>query len=424
MLEASTGGSVTVVSPGVSGSSSNTKPSAAADWGETQAVGIGTVDALASGPDGSAVAVSTGVCSELSCIRASYRSAGGAWGGQETVAITSGSTVTGLAVAANPAAFYTVVWGQLSGTVEPVPPGDVFASDRAPGPGGSWSAPPRLVANLPADQPGCSFGCFDLATGADGTQLAVWQQTGDSGNQIAAALRSAGGDWSGPERASGTVDGNGAPFAAITTSGVPVVAWSSNADNSADANGSHRDTAGDWQPVKLGASQDDSVNLGDLDPDGDGNALTAFRHRGGAFTVGFDGGGPRFSSFSIPAGGTVGQSLAFSAAADDNWSSVKAISWLFGDSTGANGGSVGHAYGAAGSYVATARATDTLDNVTEQSGPVGIAASATPPPPLTRAARPTPTRTGSRTAATTTTAPSARARSRPSTRPSSPAMCS
>ena len=63
-LEASTNGSVTVVAPGVGGASSNTKTSTGAGWGGPQAVGIGTVDALASGPDGSAVAVSTGLCSE------------------------------------------------------------------------------------------------------------------------------------------------------------------------------------------------------------------------------------------------------------------------------------------------------------------------------------------------------------------------
>jgi hypothetical protein len=374
-LDASTDGSVTVVSPDIGGSSSDTKPSTNAPWGAPQTVSIGTIDDFAAGPDGSAVAVGTGLCAESSCIRASYRPPGGTWGGQETVGITDGRTVTGVAVTANPGASYTVVWGLLTGQSAPVPPGDVLSADRTPGTAGSW-AQPQSVAHLELDSPGCSFGCVDVATGSDGRQLAVWQQSGASGDQIAAALRGPGGLWAGPETASGTVTGNGAPHAAITTSGVPVVAWSSNANNSADANGSHRDTAGDWHPVLLGSSQDDSVSLGDLDRDGDGNALTAFRHRGGVFVAGFDAGGPRFSAFSLPSGG----SLIFSAAAADNWSNPVSISWLFGDGSGASGATVSHAYGVAGTFVATGTATDAVGNASQESGPVTVTVT-TPPPP-------------------------------------------
>ena len=59
--------------------------------------------------------------------------------------------------------------------------GDVVSADRTPGTAGGWSAGPQLVAHLEADQPGCNFGCIDIATGRDGTQLGVWQQAGESG---------------------------------------------------------------------------------------------------------------------------------------------------------------------------------------------------------------------------------------------------
>jgi PKD domain-containing protein len=379
-LEAGGDGSVMVLSEESTGSVSNTKPSAGAPWGETQPVGIGAVDGFAVGPDGGAVAASRGVCSESSCIRGSYRPPGGEWGGQEAVGITDGRTPTGLAVAANPGGTFTVVWaaltflGELSG-----PPSDVYSADRTAGPSGTWSAEPQLVAALGANTPGCDFGCVDLATGPDGRQLAAWQQTGQSGDQIAAAVRSAGGGWVGPETAGATPNLTGGPRAAITTTGVPAVAWASSADNLAEAHGSYRNAAGVWNRTTLGSSGDDTVYLDDLDADGDGNALTAFRHRGGLFTAALDAGGPRFSAVSIPAGGTVGQSLPFSAAAgDDNWSSVAGISWLFGDGTGADGASVSHAYGAAGTFTATARVADTVGNVTEQSGPVSV--TQTPPP--------------------------------------------
>ena len=231
-------------------------------------------------------------------------------------------------------------------------------------------------------------------------------------------------------------------------------------------------------PVTLGGTPRSTLPgrfaLGYIAADGDGNALTAWADPNGVFSAGFDGAGPRFGTVSLPAG-VVGQALPFSATADDNWSTVAGISWLFGDGTGAAGASVSHVYGAAGSYVATARATDTSDNVSELSvvrrgrrsrgcsataagrrrrvgrarlrrrrhvtsrprratdgvgnvtaadGPVNVVAAPTPARRPTPAAPPTPTRTGSRTAATTTTARRAPWPSRPSTRPSSRARCS
>jgi hypothetical protein len=386
-LEAGTDGSVMVVSRDDGSSVSNTKASASAPWDAPQTVGIGTVADFAVGPDGGAVAVSTGSCGESPCIRASHRPPSGVWGGQETVGITEGVSVAGLAVTANPNAYATAVWAVRSVDGEVVgPPGDVLGSDRTPGPGGTWSSEPDSVAHLEADTPNCGLRCIDIAAGAGGAQLAAWQQSGASGEQIAAGVRSAGGDWVGPETVSGTVRVNDAPYVAITTSGVPVVAWSSNANNeSADANGSHRDAAGVWHPVLLGRSQDDSVSLGDLDPDGDGNALTAFQHRGGVFTSGFDGGGPRFTGFSVPAAGAAGETLGFSGTAEDNWSGVAGISWRFGDGGTAFGGAVTHAYGAGGEFNAAATATDGVGNVSRRTGTTAVTAgptpSPTPPPP-------------------------------------------
>jgi PKD domain len=387
-LEAGGDGSVMVVSVDTEGGSvSNTKPSASAPWGAPQTVGIGTVADVAVGPDGGAVAVSTGgVCSGSPCIQASHRPPGGDWGLPETVGITTGVVVQGLAVTANPNGSATAAWAVATFNGEGTgPPGDVLSADRTSG--GSWTAVPDSVAHLENDSPNCGdLHCLDIATGADGAQLAVWPQNGQSGDEIAAGVRSAGGAWTGPETVSGTVRGNlTSPQAAITTSGVPVVAWSSSANNFANANGSHRDGGGTWHPVLLGSSQDDSVNLGDLDADGDGNALTAFRDRDGVFAAGFDGGGPRFDSFSAPSTGTVGATLAFAATADDNWSGVSGISWLFGDGGAGVGGAVNHAYAAAGGFTAAATATDGIGNTSQASAPVSVTAAATPTP------TPTPT---------------------------------
>ena len=369
-------------SPWTTGASvSNTKPSASAPWGGAQTVGIGTVDGFAVGPDGGTVAVGTGVCSDSACIRASYRPSGGDWGEQETVGITERVSVLGLAVTANPDGSATAVWAVASDDGEVVePPGDVLSADRTAGPGGTWGAAPDSVAHLESDTPDCDLRCVDIATGADGAQLAVWPQSGEGGDQIAAALRSAGGGWVGPETVGGTVGNDvaarGDHHVRRPRGGVELERWTT----ARMRNGSHRDAAGAWHPVLLGSSQDDSVSLGDLDPDGDGNALTGFRHRGGVFTSGFDGGGPRFSGFSVPAAGDAGETLDFSAAAEDNWSGVTGISWLFGDGGTASGGAVTHVYGAGGEFNATATATDGVGNASQSTGTTVVTGGPTASP--------------------------------------------
>ena len=113
-----------------------------------------------------------------------------------------------------------------------------------------------------------------------------------------------------------------------------------------------------------------STALGDLDRTATGNALTAFRNGGGAFAAGFDGGGPRFSAFALPAGGSVGQALASPPPPTTTGRRVATISWLFGDGTGAPGAiDLARLRRPRRSYTATATATDAIDNVTGSPGP-------------------------------------------------------
>ena len=102
------------------------------------------------------------------------------------------------------------------------------------------------------------------------------------------------------------------------------------------ARGAYRAADGTWDEQNLGVETGNTVYLDDLAVDGEGNALTAWTDSTGTSTAGFDGAGPRFTTFSLPSG-PAGQALGFSATADDNWSAVTGISWLFGDGTGAAG---------------------------------------------------------------------------------------
>jgi hypothetical protein len=153
---------------------------------------------------------------------------------------------------------------------------------------------------------------------------------------------------------------------------VPIAAWDSGGQTGAST-GTHRE-GGMWHPVELVSGPARGrlpgvTFLGDLAADGQGDALTAWRDDSGVQTAGFDATGPRFTAFTLPAG-TVG-SAPFSAAASDNWSGAS-IGWFFGDGASAGGASVSHAYAAAGTYTATAQATDGAGNASTLSGPVTV----------------------------------------------------
>jgi PKD domain len=367
-LLASADGTVTLIDNGDGFAASYTKEPGSDLFGEPERLTSGNVFAAAS--DGSVVAVRSGfLCSEANCVVAQRRPPGGPWGSDEPVAnIAGGDVVNGLAVTANPDSSYTAVWAEVANPEGIAPPGRVLSSDRQAGDAGAWAAS-RVVADLPDDIPGCG-GCVDVSTGASGTQLALWKQ----GGVMAAALRGgAGNAWGAPETA-GEAPGQSQPYGAITAGGVPVAAWDSGF-RAGVVTGTHRE-GGAWDPVQLvggparGGFPAGTSFLGDLAADGQGDALTAWRDDNGVQTAGFDAAAPRFDAFALPAG-TVG-SAPFSAAASDNWSGPASIGWFFGDGASAGGASVSHAYAAAGTYTATAQATDGVGNTSSLSGPVTV----------------------------------------------------
>jgi hypothetical protein len=324
-------------------------------------------------PDGSAVAASR---SDSCCgVEAAFKPSGQSWSAIEPVNETAG-IVTGVALAARPDSGFTVVW------TEGGPPGAIRAKDRTAGAGGAWEADPQTIAELlPDDHAGCRYGgldCVDLAAAANGRLVAIWQQ-GDpavfrqqlapSGPAVAASVRSASGDWGEAELAGAPGDAEVRPQAAFTKDGKAVAAWV--ADDVTRA--SWRGEDGSWSATDLGTQGDGAdVQHQDVVADDEGNAVTAWRDPAGVQASGFDGVGPRFTAFGVPSAGSIGQALSFTAAADDAWSSPTAINWSFGDSTGAAGGSVSHAYASPGSFTAGATATDAVGNATGRSGTIGV----------------------------------------------------
>jgi PKD domain len=392
-LEAGGDGSVTVMPFDEGVASTYTKPPGSETWGGEENLPFTNQGAdLAVAPDGSAVALvraSCGAATQVDCIVAAFRPPGGPWGPQETAAIEGPAfTITGYAVAANPDNTFSLVWGDVPSPDGFAPPGDVHNVDRASGTEGAWDAGARTVAVGTGDEvPWCNgfANCFDLATGSDGTQVALWQQTSGAGNQISGAVRSGSGQpWGAAQKAGDVTSSFAVPHGAVTATRIPVAAWGSSID-AGNAQASHHDGGG-WHPVVLettagrGGPPPGAVFLGDVAADGDGNALTAFKDGNGVATAGFDGVGPSFTGFSAQSGGLTGQDLPFFAAADDAWSGPPSFSWSFGDGTGAAGASVSHAYGASGVYNAVVSAADGAGNVSQHGGGISITPAPTPPP--------------------------------------------
>jgi hypothetical protein len=142
-------------------------------------------------------------------------------------------------------------------------------------------------------------------------------------------------------------------------------------------------TVGPAQQVTSGEKLSGPPGLA-FDPDGDGlGAWSDFDDTGtGTDTVraaGFDAAGPRLGGVTIPATGTIGAPLAFSAtAAPDTWSNPVSIGWDFGDGTTASGGQVSHAFGTGGRFTVSVTATDAVGNKSSNTGTVSIPAASGP----------------------------------------------
>ena len=373
-LMAPADGSVTLVALDEGSPSTYTKPPGSSTFGPEESLPTSNQNQVSRPrPTAAVVAARSEFCETVDCVVAARRPPGGPWGAQEPVAnLPSGDVLTGIAVDGQPR---LDVHGGLGRD-------RLTGRRRAPGPRPQRHEPRRRDvvlagrgrgAQLTSPAASTSATASTSPPAADGTQLALWQQ----GAQMSAALRDGPGSAWGPTEDAGDIPvSSSVPYGAFTAGGVPVAAWASPFTGGAPI-GSHRE-GGTWDPVGLGPTvrggpPPDAVFLGDLEADGQGDALTAWRDGSGVATAAFDAAAPRFTALSLPGGG----STTFSAAASDNWSGPPGISWLFGDGAGAIGNTVSHVYGGPGTFTAAATATDAVGNAAQQSGPVTV--TQTPP---------------------------------------------
>ena len=93
-----------------------------------------------------------------------------------------------------------------------------------------------------------------------------------------------------------------------------------------------------------------------------------------AQVAGYDASPPEMRGLSIPATGTVGVPVSFSASPFDVWP-IASTSFTFGDGAGAPGTSVTHAYSAPGTYQVTATAVDAGGTPVSAGGAIAISPS-------------------------------------------------
>jgi hypothetical protein len=256
----------------------------------------------------------------------------------------------------------------------------------------AYDSPGRLFTTPTKVTPGTTSGYYpDVALADDGTVGVTWSAPGST-----TAART--GIFGTPFGAAVTTFGSGSSETTLAGSpnGRMLTIWNGTYSSAGwDVNVARRAPGG-------GAFAEDGVATNDVyvsatnthdmaaAVDDAGDALVAYKPADAKPRLRFyDATGPELRSLSVPGNGTAGSALAFSVAPWDTFSAVGTPHWDFGDGAGADGASVSHAYGVAGTYRVTVSASDAAGNASSQSGSVTVAAAAVPgTAPVAAAVRP------------------------------------
>lgn len=322
-------------------------------------------------PEGEAVAVWTRVLSGSNeIVEGATRPAGGSWPAQPTQLSAPTSLSIEPQVAISPEGEAVAIWATLDAGQHHIieSASRLFAH--------SWSSP------SPVSAPGKSGFEPQIATGPEGEAVAIWEED-DGGATIETSSRPVFGNWPQQTTRLSPVGTNSfAPEIAVPADGHAVAIWERERESqNIVIESASRDAEGLWPQPQGDAtlSVPGRVALAPqiaIDPAGEAVAVWD-RHDEAENTIVqgavLDPVPPRLRSVSIPAGGTVGEPLSFSARPTDF--SALTIEWGFGDGAAAEGADATHAYSAPGIYEVALRATDAAGNATSSSAQVRIAAA-------------------------------------------------
>lgn len=349
-------------------------------------------------------------------ILASVRPPGGAFSTPVTISppiLDPETEASGPRLAIDGAGNVVVVWSYSDGTESLIESATMLA-------GGAFAAPVALSAA------GGDSGSAAIAAAPGGNLIVAWTRASGGENRVEAATGTAAAGFSAPEPLSAAGADAGSPVAAISAAGEARVAWiRSDGSNFRAETASGLAASSFSAPVKLsapGASAFDpalAVEPGGaatvvwkrsngtneiveaavaapgaafsaptplsaagqdaISPavamDAAGDATVVWLRSNGSNTIvqaaGYDADVPQLRGVSIPAGGTVGIPVQFSASPFDIWP-ISATLFSFGDGASAPGTSVSHVYAAPGVYPVTVTAADSAGTTVAAGGSIAI----------------------------------------------------
>ncbi len=364
----------------------------------------------------------SGIDPDATFVEASVMQAGGSFSEPKMVSksIVKGQSAVEPAVAIDPAGDVVVVWSYFEGTNEVIE-----ASGR---PAGSSFSPPMEISSA-----GVNSFEPEVAMDAAGDAIAVWEEAGAKESVVKAALRPPNDDFENADTISETGKSSFGPEIAMNPAGLATVVWTLGEEaetmiqtstrpagesfssppvdvtptpesvgpvdtdlkmnDSGDAvvawpgtmaGGEHvikaaiRTGTGSFSaPAEVSESSPDFLHP-DVAIDAGGNATVVWYRSDGQNEIvqaaGYDAGPPEMRGLSIPATGTVGVPVSFSASPFDVWP-LKSTEFSFGDGLAAPGTAVSHAYAAPGVYTVTATAVDAAGTPASGSGTIAISPS-------------------------------------------------
>jgi PKD domain len=301
-------------------------------------------------------------------IEAATRPAGGVFSAPKVIS-SSGVDSAEPEVAMDGSGSAIAVWEELD-SAESVVRGSLRPA------GGDFEPPDDL-----SESGKSSFGP-EIAMTPAGLATVVWTREETGELSIQTSSRNPGGDFSAPSNVTPTTESSSAPIDTdlkMNDSGDAVVAWPGRSTGGQNAiRAAVRSGTGAFStPVEVSAASPDFLHP-DVAIDGLGNATVIWNRSNGANSIaqvaGYDASPPEMRGLSVPATGTVGVPVAFSAAPFDVWP-LASTGFNFGDGTGAPGTTGLHAYSVPGAYTVTATAVDAAGTPVSASGTIAISPS-------------------------------------------------
>jgi hypothetical protein len=229
----------------------------------------------------------------------------------------------------------------------------------------SWPTAPASGAN-DLSATGADAGFPAIAVAPDGTTTVAWIRSGVIQERTRSAL---GGSFNGVTTIPNTLTTPLGTLLASGGDGSMVALWSGTNASPKPAVGAARRGPGEASFSALPAvPAEDNTNPA-LAMDGEGNAPAAWVHMSTGPTwavnaTGLDAVGPAISGVTFPGTAGVGEVFPYGATLTDRWSAATAGVWTFGDgTTGPLNGT--KSYGTAGTFGATLTASDSHGNTSQ-----------------------------------------------------------